>query len=261
MMSDLFANGYTPDRSFPARIRGRLTQWRVAAPLARSPKRPMVTFTFDDFPKSAATNGASIIESVGARATYYAASGLSGRTLQIGDLFGPADVRRLEAAGHEIGSHTQSHQDCARAPLDNCLADIELCDLDLMQMGLSKPAEQFAYPFGETTVELKRALANRYTCARGILPGINRKGSDRAQLRAIELGDDRSRIVRAITAIKQAVKKPGWVIFYTHDVRNSPSRYGVSPEVLKQVAKAARASGADILPMSAAFAVLHEPRE
>ena len=66
MMSDLFANGYTPDRSFPARIRRRLTQWRVAAPLARSPKRPMVTFSFDDFPKSAATNGASIIESVGA---------------------------------------------------------------------------------------------------------------------------------------------------------------------------------------------------
>lgn len=259
-MSDMFTGGYTPDRGYPARIKRRLTQWRVAAPLPRSPKRPIITFTFDDFPKSAATKGAAIMEAVGARATYYAASGLSGSTLLIGDMFGPADLRRLEAAGHEIGSHTQSHQDCARAPLAESLADIELCDLDLMQMGLSRPAEQFAYPFGETTLALKRAMADRYACARGILPGINRKGSDRAQLRSVELGDDPARVARALMSIKQTVKSPGWLIFFTHDVRRSPSPYGVSPDVFQRVVKAARASGAEILTMGAAYAALREPR-
>jgi peptidoglycan/xylan/chitin deacetylase (PgdA/CDA1 family) len=179
MMSDMFTGGYTPDRSYPARFKRRLTQWRVAAPLPRSPKRPIITFTFDDFPKSAATNGAAIMEAAGARATYYAASGLSGRSMLIGDLFGPADLRRLEAAGHEIGSHTQSHQDCARTPLADSLADIELCDLDLMQMGLTRPADQFAYPFGEYSLAYKQIVERQgFMAAFGQQSGVAYAGAD-----------------------------------------------------------------------------------
>lgn len=245
---------YEPCRSLQARIARRLVQWTPAAPLPRSPDRPIISFTFDDFPKSAAIEGAGILEKAGARATFYAASGLAGRRLRMGDMFDADDVQRLENAGHEIASHTRSHDDCRRAALDDTLADIAAGDDELLDMGLHRPSRQFAYPFGETSVALKRALATRYDCARGILPGINRKGSDRAQLRAIELGNDLSRIARAFDAIRSAAYNPGWVIFFTHDVRPNPSAYGVSPDVLREIVDAARSAQADILNVRDAWA-------
>ena len=39
---------------------------------------PMVTFTFDDLPKSAATTGASLLEAHDARGTFYVSGGLVG---------------------------------------------------------------------------------------------------------------------------------------------------------------------------------------
>ena len=39
---------------------------------------PMVSFTFDDIPKSAATTGAGILEDHGARGTFYVSGGLVG---------------------------------------------------------------------------------------------------------------------------------------------------------------------------------------
>ena len=248
------AGDYAPSRSLPARLERRRVQWRTAAPLARTPDRPIITFTFDDFPKSAAEAGAAILEAADARATYYAASGLAGTRLVLGEMYDAGDLARLRASGHEIASHTHSHADCARRPLADSLADIAQGETNLRAMHAGHDTRQFAYPFGETTFALKRSLAGRYDCARGILPGINRKGSDRAQLRAIELGDDLSRIVRALDAIREVVRKPGWLIFYTHDVRENPSVYGVSPETLQQIVSAARASRADILPMQAAYA-------
>lgn len=259
-MNDPFSATYAPSRSLPARLKRRMTQWHAASPLKRGPTRPIITFTFDDFPKSSADAGAHILEDHDARATYYAASGLARRELVIGDMYDPADMDRLQTAGHEIGSHTCSHNDCARMSLHDSLADIELGDRQLLQMGLPRAPRQFAYPYGETTLSLKRRLAGRYDCARGILPGINRKGSDRAQLRAIELGDDSDRVTRALNAIRSVSRTPGWVIFFTHDVRPSPSPYGVTPATLKQIVNAAKSSGAALLPMGAAYTSLRGSR-
>lgn len=256
MMADPFLSPYIPSRTVPARIARRMTQWQTVSPLKRVPARPIITFTFDDFPKSSAEAGAGILEESGARGTYYAASGLAGRELVIGEMYDATDLHRLQSSGHEIGSHTRSHRDCAQMRLSESVTDIELGDRQLLQMGLKVAPRQFAYPYGETTPPLKRRLAGRYDCARGILPGINRKGSDRAQLRAIELGDDPFRITRALNAIRSAVTAPGWVIFFTHDVRPSPSAFGVTPETLKRVVAAARSSGASIETMGSAYTSL-----
>ncbi len=255
-MNEFKSSTYVPDRSFRSRLNRRLTQWRIAAPLERSPSRSLITFTFDDFPKSAAETGAKILEAEGARATYYACSGLSGRTLPLGEMFDSDDIVRLQKAGHEIGTHTGTHLDCVRLPLMEVIEDIEQGDREALTLGLNSPARQFAYPFGETSFTLKQHLASRYDCARGILPGINRRGSDRAQLRAVELGDHPARIDRARKAVAEAARTPGWLIFFTHDVRTSPSVYGVSPDVLRELVRAARDSGADLLTMGAAYAAL-----
>jgi peptidoglycan/xylan/chitin deacetylase (PgdA/CDA1 family) len=43
-----------------------------------APRRPIVSFTFDDVPVSALANGATILEKHGVRGTFYVAGGIAG---------------------------------------------------------------------------------------------------------------------------------------------------------------------------------------
>ncbi len=245
---------YTPNRSLPMKVKRRMTQWRVAKPLTANPRRAIVSFTFDDFPKSAAETGAAIIEEAGGKACFYACTGMAETRNETGQIFDASDIQRLLAAGHEIGAHTQSHLDCAVSPVATALNDIA-ANLDALKaMGVHKPITQFAYPFGETRYDLKRALPGKFTAVRGVLAGVNTKGSDLMQLRSMELTPDRKTTDRAAKAIIAASTDPAWVIIFTHDVGDTPSPYGTTPEALKYLANLATDNGAALLTPSQALA-------
>ena len=247
--SNIRIKPYSPDRSFSARLKRRVIQWRRAKPIDAPINGPVVSFSFDDFPRTAADTGARIIESVGGRATYYACTGLSGTTNHMGDIFLPEDLHRLTAAGHEIGAHSDGHLDMFKADPDAALADIAANIEALRQMGHQAPVDQFAYPYGETIGTLKRRLVGQFVCARGILPGVNGQGSDLMQLRAVEIGDPAWMMDRAKRMLENCIASSGWVIFFTHDVRERPSSFGISPNALTHLAQLARDSGARILPV------------
>lgn len=244
---------YEPDRRVHAKVLRRLTQWRITKPLHRDPDVPIVTFTFDDFPKSAVFNGASIIESVGARATYYACSGLMNRETAAGLQYDAQDLRDLAHRGHEIGAHTHHHIDCARTPHDAVLDDIERNLVELEKLNHTDIVPQFAYPYGETTPRLKTALASKFRASRGILPGVNGLGSDLMQLRSMELTPAKSTIKRALNAIESAKYTPKWVIIFTHDVRENPSDFGTTPDELRRVVEYTANAGIDIMTMTEAL--------
>jgi hypothetical protein len=49
------------------------------------------------------------------------------------------------------------------------------------------------------------------------------------------------------------VRQNGWLIFATHDVCESPTRFGCTPRFFKQVVDYASKSGATVLPVHEAF--------
>ena len=51
---------------------------------------------------------------------------------------------------------------------------------------------------------------------------------------------DRAKIAELIAA---TVRTRGWLIFYSHDVAEPPSRYGVSPELLEWTVGTAKRAG------------------
>lgn len=55
---------------------------------------------------------------------------------------------------------------------------------------------------------------------------------------------------RISTLIEKTVAKAGWLIFYTHDVSNSPTEWGTPPALLEYAVKEAVTSGCRILPVS-----------
>ncbi|MEM5518199.1 polysaccharide deacetylase family protein [Henriciella sp. AS95] len=246
-MTALALADYVPDRSLGAKIRRRLTRWKVAKPLPVQPRETYICFTFDDFPKSAADTGAEILDEVGARGGYYACTGMAGTSGTMGELFDERDLAPLVAAGHEICAHTESHVDCARASLNDVLVDIDTNLSHLKEMGHSLPVTQFAWPYGETSASLKPAMTTKFDAVRGILPGANNKGADLMQLSAYELDASDASTARAAAAIEAAAKNPTWLFVFTHDVRQNGSPWGTTPEDLRRLVRLARDTGANLV--------------
>jgi peptidoglycan/xylan/chitin deacetylase (PgdA/CDA1 family) len=229
-----------PDWSaLKARVSNRLARHFGGAPFRLQNKAPMVSFTFDDTPKSAATVGGEILDAYDARATFYVAGSLVDQWSGHWDGISADEIVELHRKGHEIACHTFSH---ARTPdLDAAAlaAEIENNRRYLLALDPSIQIRNFAYPYGLGSVSHKRRLRKVFRSSRGIIPGVNSGTVDLQFLRATPLVDlhiDRDGIDRAFD---EAIAKNGWLIFYSHDVAPSPSPYGCSPSLLRHALEAA----------------------
>ena len=93
--------------------------------------------------------------------------------------------------------------------------------------------QNFAYPYGDLSIRTKRYLESRFESCRSGHAGINTGTADLGALDAWPLQNasiDGGKVVELIDATVQTC---GWLIFYTHDVAESPSKYGVSPDLLE----------------------------
>src|ERR1700722_19190533 len=82
------------------------------------PSSPIISFSFDDFPRTALTTGASILESFGARATYYVSMSLMGSKNDLGEQFHLEDLHAARDRGHELASHTFIHLSARQVSYD-----------------------------------------------------------------------------------------------------------------------------------------------
>lgn len=247
----MILDAYAPPRDLMSKLRRRRTQWRASKPAQLFFEEPLLSITFDDFPISAAQEGARVLERHGARGTYYASAGLSGRDGPCGRNFAPGDIARLAAASHEIGCHSFAHDDAAQSDVFSTLQDLAKNRDVLMSMGAPSPRTH-AYPYGETTPRLKDGLPPRFASARGILPGVNHGRADLVQLNAHAMfGTDW--ITRLHAALQRAARRGGWVIAFTHDVSDWPSAWGTRGVDLDALLHEARKLNFTVLPVSAAL--------
>ena len=92
---------YSADRSLRGKLRRRYTRLAFRKPLRLSLDRPMVTFSFDDVPASAALAGARVLEALSLRGTFYICAGLEDGEGPMGRYGSSEDARRL-AATHGV---------------------------------------------------------------------------------------------------------------------------------------------------------------
>src|SRR5277367_5575146 len=120
--------------------------------------RPLISFSFDDFPRTALTVGGSILQDAGVRGTYYTAPGLMDSQNELGPQFRREDLTELLQAGHELASHTYSHASARTSRLADYVDEVTRGYETLTQtLGLTA-SRQFAYPYGEVTLRVKRAV-------------------------------------------------------------------------------------------------------
>jgi peptidoglycan/xylan/chitin deacetylase (PgdA/CDA1 family) len=214
---------------------------------------PMVSFTFDDVPKSAATVGAAILEAHDVLGTFYVIGSQIGTSSPLWDMVDDEDIIALHRHGHEIACHSFSHKRACDLDAKTLNAEIEHNQQHLRSLDPSITIENFAYPFGYGSFVRKRQLKTLFKSCRSIVPGVNSGAIDLQFLRAMPLIDrriDRDGIERAFD---DAQKNNGWLIFYTHDVADEPSPYGCSPGLLRDALEAASRRKIPILNMAEAL--------
>jgi peptidoglycan/xylan/chitin deacetylase (PgdA/CDA1 family) len=194
---------------------------------------PFVSFTFDDFPRNALTTGGEILKAQGARGTYYAAIGLMGANTEVGEHFRRDDLENLLRDGHELGSHTFSHVSSRRMPATPFRDEVLKGQLAIDDLTGHGGPRSFAFPFGDVTMEAKRAIAGDVASSRGIWRGFNGPMLDLNLLRACPLYGGRAAFPQIRELILENMRRKTWLIFYTHDVTAKPSLYGCTPELLE----------------------------
>lgn len=239
-----YAEAYGADRSLYGKLRRKTARMIHRRPLAQAPGRPLLSFSFDDAPLTAAVTGAAILEARDLRGTFYVSAGLAGQDAPMGVCAGPEDYRRLAQAGHEIACHTYSHLDCGRATGPAAKADVDRNLSALTAWGASA-LESFAYPYGDVAPGPKAALSGRFSTLRGLHHGIIEKGADLNQTPAVGIeGPDGPAAARRWLA--RAKARDAWLILYTHDVADAPSPWGCTPQVFAEIIDEALADGFEI---------------
>lgn len=244
---------YTPRSGLRGRVQRQLARRMNITPLRIAPERPLVTFSFDDFPKSAGETGAAILEAFGWRGVYYASAGLMGTTNHHGPQFEIADLHRLADAGHEIACHSHDHLDAARAGADAIADNAARNRAALAEAGFEPTLEHFAFPYGEATPGAKTRLLETYRCLRGVQPGINRGVADRGLLKSTPLYGGEAGLAHALAMVQSLRHEPGWLIFFGHDIETQPTDWGCTPAFLHTVAEAVARSGAEVVTLSQAL--------
>ncbi|OFW06405.1 MAG: hypothetical protein A3I61_19835 [Acidobacteria bacterium RIFCSPLOWO2_02_FULL_68_18] len=157
------------------------------------PRRPVV-ITFDDGYRDAWLNAVPLLREFRFPATFFVATGLVGATHVGGtgrescadELMTWDEIRELQSAGFEVGSHTVGHPILSSVPSRTQQREIEESRVVLHQM-LGRRVEAFSYPsgssgdFGETAVA--SVIAAGYRCACTTIDGLNCRGGNLFRLR------------------------------------------------------------------------------
>ena len=245
---------------FWSRVKGasarRLARWFGRRSFVVPANRRVITFTFDDFPRFSLLTGGSILEQAGLTATYYTALGLAGKTIATGQMFVADDVPDLLARGHELGCHTHDHCPAWETPTRGYVASVELNLRTFAAAAPTSRLETHSYPISYPRPATKVRLGKLFRACRGGGQVPNFAASDLNYLNSLFLEQCEGNIRPIEEAIGATMERGGWLIFSTHDVAESHTRFGCSPAFFSHVVRCAVQSGATILPMAKALDLL-----
>jgi peptidoglycan/xylan/chitin deacetylase (PgdA/CDA1 family) len=207
---------------------------------------PIVSFTFDDFPRTAYSAGGPILEQFNARGTFYCSYGLMNTCNELGEHFCADDLDSLLDSGHELASHTYSHISSRSLSAAAFREDVEK-GRRAVEKVTGTESSNFAYPFGHVTLRAKQSLGTSVTSARSVIPGFNGPEIDLNLLRGNSLYGNLDAAGQVEELIAENASRGTWLIFYTHDVRPNPSPFGCTPGLLESAVSCAAQIGCRIL--------------
>ena len=230
-----------------AKFKRGLAMRLARRPLIMRNEEPLVSFTFDDFPRSALLEGGAILGSYGQKGTFFASFGLMGSSGPTGDIFSADDVGEVIREGHELGCHTYDHYHAWDTAPSEFQASIVR---NREALGKYLPGASFrslSYPISCPRPRTKRMMSASFDCCRGGGQAFNAGVLDLNFLKAFFLEQARNDFDLIVRLIEANNRKKGWLIFATHDVSESPTEFGCTPAFFEKVVRHSSYSGAKVL--------------
>jgi peptidoglycan/xylan/chitin deacetylase (PgdA/CDA1 family) len=243
-------------RRFRGRYQRFVAKYSYQRLVTISGRRPMISFTFDDFPRSALLTGGDILRSSGVSGTYYVSLGLAGTITDTGTMFVMEDLQAAVKQGHELGCHTFSH--CHAWDTDPRSFEMAIVDNRRVLQDIVPGAcfKTLSYPIGVPRAQTKRRASTYFSCCRGGGQTFNVGEADLNYLSAYFLEQSRDDIEAIKLIIDKNAEAGGWLIFATHDVCENPTRWGCTPALFEEVVRYSVKSGALNLPVVQAYEAL-----
>ncbi len=214
--------------------------------------RAAVSLTFDDARSSQITTGLPILDRFGIRATFYVSLDNLTRRLD--------EWRAAAASGHEIGNHTSSHP-CSRglyAPQTVCLESFTLATIEAdivsanaaLESLLGRRPVSFAYPCGQTYVgegesrrSYKPVVARHFMTGRGFPQSRHNDPATLIPEYLLSRDLDNATAEQAVSYLRDAVDRSGWLIFTGHEVGDGSNRQTVGRDTLETLLRVASEAG------------------
>ncbi len=219
--------------------------------------RPVISFSFDDVPRTACTLGAEILARHDATATWYV-SGIFERDDSTGCFHDQACLKALNSAGHEIACHGYGHLNYQATSARSIADDLDRNLVYFAQSGLPAP-RNFAYPYGCVSPSIKSICARRFRSCRGVHAGINRARTDLNLVRSVPFYTQTLSWAQTRALIDDVSDNGGWLTFFTHAVTNAPSEFDCTPKHLDQTLTYATALEIPIMSIDHALDMFFKP--
>ncbi|MBA2481582.1 MAG: polysaccharide deacetylase family protein [Planctomycetes bacterium] len=203
-------------------------------------KRCALSISFDDARPSNVANGLPLLQARGVHATFYV---LPSVMLAQGDGW-----KRISAAGHELGNHTQLHPCSGNFPWSRhkALEDYSLERIEAELLSANEEIERFcgtrpttfAYCCGQKFVGRGRGarsyvpvVAEHFVVGRGFRDEIANDAGycDLAQIAGVDF--DGMDAAGMVARVEQAATAGGWLVFAGHDI-GADCRQSVSASAL-----------------------------
>ena len=220
-------------------------------------KEPVISFTFDDAKRSAVTNGESILKKYNYSGTYY----ISAECMrENGFDFDGADSRLMQQiveGGGELACHTYSHLHFFGSNRNQIISDLEKNQQFIEKFIDGYKLENFSYPYGEQTSLSRAVIGKRFRTGRSNYKGINNNRVDLNCLKSVRLYESTGQ-EEIVSIIDTAIRKNGWIVFYTHDVVENPSKEGCSPGHFEAVVRYCFEKKLKVLPVNRALEIIEK---
>jgi peptidoglycan/xylan/chitin deacetylase (PgdA/CDA1 family) len=240
-------------KKLPKPAQRRMARWFGRRLFRIQPAKPVVSFTFDDFPRSALWNAGATLCERGLSGTYYASFGLMGSTAATGEMFNAKDLEEFIRQRHELACHTFDHYDSWNTAPEEFEASVRRNQRAVSEYLPGLKFKSLSYPISWPRPATKRRISSHFECARGGGQTFNCGSVDLDFLKAFFVEQSREDFETIRRTIETNSRVGGWLIFATHDVCDSPTRFGCTPNFFSKVVECAVASGAEILPVGSAF--------
>jgi peptidoglycan/xylan/chitin deacetylase (PgdA/CDA1 family) len=235
------------------RIRREVSKRWARRCLAMANEVPLVSFTFDDFPRSALLQGGEILSNHGLKGTFFGAFGLMGQEGPTGRIFSAEDLAELLEQKHELGCHTFDHFNAWDTdPLEFEASIVRNREALAKYLPMAR-FRSFSYPISCPRPATKRRIEQYFDCCRGGGQTFNAKKLDLNFLAGFFIEQSRDNFHAIEAVIEQNARERGWLIFVTHDVADKPTRFGCTASLFEKVVHCAIGSGAVVLPVSQAL--------